>query len=139
MGKLTAYCREGCYYSESTKSNLIALDKLRNNSKYNNLKITIINVKNNEDDKNKIKSELFSIIGNYSTFPIIIYETQKKETFFIGGNSDLNEILSFVDNIDVSKYNIHELPLYLTSEQIPNTGRRHFIYHLLILKNKLKV
>jgi len=139
MGKITAYCREGCYYSELTKSKLNTLDKLINNSQYKNLEINIISIKNNEYDKNKVKLDLYPIIGNYSTFPIIIYETTKKEEFFIGGNSDLDEVLLRIESYDVSKYNIKELSLYLTSELIPNTGRRHFIYHLLILKNKIKL
>jgi len=111
MGKIIAYCREGCKYSIEASS---TLTKLKN--KYN---IDIISVVNDENIKNNVREQLTEIIGDYNTFPIILYETSKQKLYFIGGNSDLQKLILLLDQvnskediINLSISDIHKRVLY---------------------------
>lgn len=144
MGKIIAYCREGCHYSNITNNILSDLQIKINALKINNLSITINIIPNIEFEKNKIRKELESIIGNYSTWPIIIYESTQGNKFFIGGNSHLNEIIEFVSKFN-GKLNVNELLTCISEESLnkinPNLneeGKRRLICNLLLMKNKIK-
>lgn len=111
MGKIIAYCREGCKYSIETSNTLTKLKK-----KYN---IDIISVVNDENIKNNLKEELKEIIGDHNTFPIILYETSKQKLYLIGGNQDLQNIILLLDKvnskeeiINLSISDIHKRVLY---------------------------
>jgi hypothetical protein len=129
MGKLIAYCRLGCGPSFNTKSKLIELKKISEN--INNFEIIINDVKDDVNEKNNIRSLLKPVIHNYNTFPIIIYETTSNNKFLIGGNSDLMEILSYIETIN--KLNMQKIAL------INNEGRRKLIYYLLLINNKINI
>jgi len=96
MGKIIAYCKENCPYSENTKN---ILNKLQlNNPKAN---ITIYSI--TDYDKENVKQQLRPVIGDYRTFPIILYEKSKtRKQFFVGGDSKLKEIIGFVSNLGLS-------------------------------------
>ena len=145
MGKIIAYCREGCHYSNNSKNVLTDIKNLINtkllNNENNNLEVVINIIPNTDNDKNNIKQTLKSIIGNHSTFPIIIYESSKENKYFIGGDSDLVEIMNFVNSFNNDNYNKDNLSTYisnkLTNTNLNNEGKRRLIYNLLLLKNKL--
>jgi len=132
MGKLIVYCREGCHYSMNTKSKLQEL-KHKNNK---NFEIIINIVPNDEDEKNKIKNRLRSIIGNHNTFPIVIYETSDKKQFFIGGDSNLMNIFDCVNNLSTSN-------VTTTINSIKNLnlqeGERRLLCQIAILQKKLNI
>lgn len=144
MGKIIVYCREGCHYSNNTKNILTNLQEKINASKTNNLSITINIVPNIEFEKNKLRKQLEPIIGNYSTWPVIIYESTQGNKFFIGGDSNLNEIMNFVNSFS-GQLNVNELLTCISSESLnkinPNLndeGKRRLICNLLLIKNKIK-
>lgn len=144
MGKIIAYCREGCHYSNNTKNILEKLKEKINASKTNNLSVTINMVPNIEFEKNKLRKQLEPVIGNYSTWPIVIYESTQGKQFFIGGNSNLDEIMNFVNTFN-GQLNVNELLTCVSSESLnkinPNLndeGKRRLICNLLLIKNKIK-
>lgn len=102
MGEIIAYCREGCPHSINTSE---TLQKFKN--KY---KIKIKYIENNDLIKKSILNKLHSIIEDHSTFPIIIYKTTNKKLLLIGGNSDLQQLIQYVDMIkdkdDINKLDI---------------------------------
>jgi hypothetical protein len=137
MGKIIAYCREGCFYSANTSSVLTDLKKLILNNSNSNLSIEIHIVPNNEMEKNIIKTKLNSLIGSYSTFPIIIYESSKGKQFFIGGNSALEEIMNFVNSFN--QINVNNFSSCMSNNTLAqyDEGKRRLICNLLVLKNKI--
>lgn len=137
MGKIIAYCREGCFYSSNTKNVLSDLKTLISNNSKSNLSIEINIIPNNETDKNAIKTKLNSLIGSYSTFPIIIYETTKGKQFFIGGDSALSEIMNYVNSFNQTKTS--NFSSCITINELANfdEGKRRLICNLLLLKNKI--
>jgi glutaredoxin len=92
MGKIIAYCKIGCPHSEKTRNTL------HNLNKQYNINIDIFNILDSE--KHKILEETSKITNNYKTFPIIIYENKEKELYFFGGNSNLEELLDNLQNIN---------------------------------------
>lgn len=144
MGKIIAYCREGCHYSNNTKNILLDLQIKINALKINNLSIVINAIPNVESEKNKMRKQLEPIIGNYSTWPIIIYESTQGKKFFIGGDSNLKEIIDFVGRFN-GQLNVNELLTCISEESLnkinPNLndeGKRRLICNLLLMKNKIK-
>jgi hypothetical protein len=137
MGKIIAYCREGCFYSSNTNNVLSNLKKLISNNSNSNLSIEINIVPNNETEKNMVKTKLNPLIGSYSTFPIIIYETTKGKQFFIGGDSALGEIMNFVDSFNQVK--MSNFSSCITNNELAeyDEGKRRLICNLLLLKNKI--
>jgi hypothetical protein len=143
MGKIIAYCREGCHYSNNSRIVLNGLKNLIDESKNKNLSVEIITVPNNEIDKNSTKHMLKDTIGSYSTWPMIIYETTNGKKFFIGGNSDLEEILNYVNSFD-KQISTNKLSMCLSDEKIgekyPNLndeGKKRLLCNLLLIKNKV--
>jgi len=117
MGVIIVYSREGCPHSiKATET----LNNLKN--KYN---IKIKYVPNNEIAKNTVKNKLKNIIGDYSTFPIVLYRTSKKKVLLIGGNSDLQNIINQIKTIH-NKDDIKELNL--TSNQ------KRLLYYMFLHK-----
>ena len=109
MGVIIVYCREGCPHSIKAAETL-------NEYKYKyNIKIKYI--QNNEESKNAIKDKLKDIIGDYSTFPIVLYKTSKKKILLIGGNSDLQKILNYIQTIQ-NKNDIKQLNLTLNQKRL---------------------
>ena len=143
MGKIIAYCREGCGYSLNTKNILLELSdeiKRKNNK---TLSVLINPIKNEVSDKNNILNSLGNLIGNHSTFPIIIYESTKGKQFFIGGNNDFMEIINYVDSIK-EKINFNDLSTcmsdkLLLGDNLYDEGKRRLICNLLMLKNKINL
>ena len=150
MGKIIAYCREGCFYSNNTKSILLDINSLIRKTSFNskpnnNLEIIINSVPNTEREKNNVKQSLKHLIGNHSTFPIVIYETSNGHQYFIGGDSDLVEIMNFVDTFN-NNVNITDLSSCLSENTLnrinPNLneeGKKRLICNLLLLKNKITI
>jgi len=145
MGKLTAYCREGCSYSNNTKQKLLTLQQYIQISNHTNLFLKINTVKNEEPEKNKIKEKLKPIINNYGTWPIVIYTSTKGEEFLIGGDSDLNDIINFcmnfnkVTTIDELFRIISERSIEYTNSKLNGEGERRLICNLLLIGNKIKL
>ncbi len=137
MGKIIAYCREGCFYSSNTNNVLSNLKNLTLTNSNSNLSIEINIIQNNETEKNAIKTKLNPLIGSYSTFPIIIYETTKGKQFFIGGNSALENIMNFVDSFNQIK--VSNFSSCITNNELSefDEGKRRLICNLLLLKNKI--
>jgi glutaredoxin len=79
---INAYILEGCPYSMETKN------KLKNKKDIN-----IIIVKQDKEEKNKIKKE-----NNMNTFPqiILVYNNNK---YIIGGNDDLKYLLEIKNDV----------------------------------------
>ena len=135
MGKIIAYCRDGCGYSSNTSNVLSDLKKIISNN--SNLSIEIHIVSNNEIEKNEVKTKLNLLIGSYSTFPIIIYESSKGIQFFIGGNSDLEQIMNFVNSFNQININNFQSCISNTTLTQYDEGKRRLICNLLLLKNKI--
>ena len=111
MGKIIAYCRVGCPHSIKTSETLTSFK-----NKYN---IDIKYVENDNNIKDNLKKTLKEIIGDHKTFPIILYETSKQQLLLIGGNSDLQNLIELIDNVnskeDILRLNltdIHKRVLY---------------------------
>ncbi len=134
MGKLIAYCLSGCPHSENTKSVLTKLKLLLVEKKSTDFNINIELVPNNSKDKDKIKTSLQSLIGNYSTFPIIIYKTSKNEQYFIGGNSDLKNMLAEADKANVSDL---KTVANCVDKLSNNEGYKRLLCQLLLLTGKI--
>ena len=94
--------------------------------------------------KCQIKNKLQSIIHNYSTFPIIIYESTEGNNFFIGGDSDMKQIINFIDSFhnmsQISASNSNQISnINLPSNININEGKRRLTYNLLLLTNKINL
>ena len=109
MGKIIAYCREGCPHSNNASKTLNALK-----DKYD---IEIKFIKDDDKIKNGLKEKLKEIIGDHSTFPIILYETSKKKLLLVGGNDKLQEIIKYIDSVH-SKEDILKLDLTKTQKRV---------------------
>ncbi len=105
MGKIIAYCRNGCPHSIKASE---TLERLKN--KYN---VNIIFIENDEIIKTNLKNKLKEIIAKHDTFPIILYETSKGKLLLVGGNSDLQNIIQLVDKVnskeDILNLNISDI------------------------------
>jgi glutaredoxin len=102
MGEIFAFCREQCPHSINAAE---TLKKLKN--KYN---IKIKYIENNDTIKQALKNRLQKIIGDHSTFPIILYKTSKNQLLLIGGNNDLQQLINHVDIVQ-DKDEINQLNL----------------------------
>jgi glutaredoxin len=84
----------GCHYSSKTVDTL-------NNLKY---KTDLILCNDREQCSQDI--DYNEIVKTYKTFPKVFYKS-KKHTFFIGGNQELQELLTLYNNLIADdKYNI---------------------------------
>ncbi len=109
MGKIIAYCRVGCHYSDETK-------KILNNlcsSKLSTIKI--IDVEDNDSSKKDVTDKINKLFENsndaqkngvetYYMFPRIIYVSSSGKPYFIGGNETLKKIVNKVKNLIKTKY-----------------------------------
>jgi len=144
MGKLIAYCREECHYSNNTKNIINKLTTLlhtNTNTKSLNIEFITNIIQNNDVEKNNIRQSLKHIIGDHATFPIIIYETSRGEQYFIGGDSELKNIILLVDKFTVTNSNnfLSDITLYFEKLSNYNNGKQRLIYYLLLLNNKINL
>ena len=131
MGKIKAYCRIGCPHSDNTRT---VLNNLINSD--STLKISVISVENDENEKFKIKNKLRSIIGNHNTFPIIIYRRSKGKKYLVGGNSDLEGIMNIYHSISnlTDEENIQKFCSY--GKGGISKGCFHMLLYLMLKRDK---
>jgi glutaredoxin len=142
MGKIIAYCRVGCGYSEHTKTTLNEINQMvsRSNKTFN---LEIKSVDNTEDAKSNAKEEAnnlnndHKLLNGHSTFPIIIYETSEKKYLFVGGNSELESIIKIINTSKYNFTNIESLTKCLTIKNF-NTGQQRLFCYLLTMMDKIK-
>lgn len=130
MGKIYAFGKIGCPHSIAAAdalNNLFRL-KLRNNYAIN-VQIEWFNTEliNKDEFFSNIKASVINQneMGNYHTFPVIIYETTKHKRYFIGGNDVLQDLIRQSD--------VYEKKLFESLTE----GRRRLLIYLLILKDKI--
>lgn len=131
MGRIEAYCRIDCPHSDKTKS--ILNDLKRSDSK---LRIKIISVENDENEKSRVKNDLRPIIGNHNTFPIIIYKRSKGKKYLVGGNDNLKKIMEIYGEISnlTDEENIRRFCDYGKSGL--SKGCFHMLLYLMLRRDK---
>lgn len=103
MGKIVAYCREGCPYSINTKNILI---QMMNNYSLNFESIEIIDVSNESKVKQKIFDDYSNILNGHNTFPIVLYKRDNGTSIFVGGNNDFEPLYNKINEMSSDqKYN----------------------------------
>lgn len=124
MGKIIAYCREGCPHSINTASVL-------SNLKKNN--VEIISVPDNQIAKNDVFNKLNHLINNHRTFPIVIYETSKGKQYFIGGNDVFMSLIRLSESYQLHRDKNNILKYILTSPSCNNLddGQKRLLYYLI--------
>lgn len=146
MGKIIAYCKINCGYSNQTS---IFLQKLKLYNKsfeiisiltddLNVLSIggIIHNITKNEFFNNYIPKTNNVDLNNHKTFPVIIYEKSNKKKYFIGGNDKMIEIYnkaSMISDIEISKQ--HSLSVKHFTELKTENEKRLYCYFLNIIKS----
>ena len=139
MGKIIAYCRVGCHFSDNT---IRLLNEVTNICKQfgSIIEFKINSVDNNEEDKQYAKNNASKLIslGTHNTFPIIIYETTDKKYLLIGGNSNLENIIQIAHNSNQYFNNITILTNYLASLNL-NKGEKRLLCYLLSILKKINI
>lgn len=132
MGKIEAYCRVGCPHSDNTRRVLNILKE-----KDPTLKIKIISVENDDNEKFRVKNDLRPIIGNHNTFPIIIYKRSKGKKYLVGGNDVLENIMNIYRSIDnlTDEENIKKFCSYGKDGRMTK-GCFHMLLYLMLKKDK---
>jgi glutaredoxin len=148
MGKIIAYCKFGCPYSEGA-ANLLKqfsgnVEIISLYSDYSNVGIELngINGKNNNMSKLDFFSNHFEQtygvnLNGHRTFPVILYRSSSNENFFVGGYSDLQEIFNLAKQTnDVDTLKPHSSCVN-NFKQFDTDGKRKLYCKFLILLGKI--
>jgi glutaredoxin len=123
MGKIKIYYLEECPYSLMTKE---SANKLQKQKIY---EIELIKVGQNEKHKYKHIQQNH----NHYTFPIVLYVSKTSKEYLIGGNSEFQNILKYIDNLTNSntKMDAKNISNILSNTSSYNKGQKKLFCYLL--------
>ena len=117
MGKIKIYYLEQCPHSLMTKESANELQK------QNIYEIELIKV--GRDEKHIYKN--IQQKHNHHTFPIVLYISKTSEEYLVGGNSEFQEVLRYIESLKDAK-NISNILSKISSH---NKGQQKIFCYLL--------